>query len=286
MSPLNHSVSSSDPQTESLEERVGTLLEELRLAVKWQRPSILLAVYRSELVCALAQRMLEQEVSSMGQGIHRVTVQAAGFDLPLFLSRHPGRDQTVFFVKGLKPGGKREGYHAYRALNIRRELLVDHRIRAVFWLTEDEAVDLPAHAPDFWVFRHRVIEFLEPPVPANISALTGWLVREAGRGTSSPSSIEAVTAFEKAARHEPRNALLWSSLGAIYSSLQRRDDALRVTRKALRLKPDDVNTWLNLGDLYRAEQRLPAARKAYQSALDLDPNNAKARASLAACKER
>jgi tetratricopeptide (TPR) repeat protein len=46
---------------------------------------------------------------------------------------------------------------------VRREYLVEDKVRAVFWLTEREAADLPRRAPDFWAFRHWVGEFLEVP---------------------------------------------------------------------------------------------------------------------------
>jgi tetratricopeptide (TPR) repeat protein len=36
---------------------------------------------------------------------------------------------------------------------------MEHRFRTIFWLTENESRNLPQFAPDFWAFRHRVIEF-------------------------------------------------------------------------------------------------------------------------------
>ncbi|MEJ5223779.1 MAG: tetratricopeptide repeat protein [Anaerolineales bacterium] len=61
----------------------------------------------------------------------------------------------------------------YKPLNIRREILVESRIRAIFWLTEREAIDLARQAPDFWAFRHRVVDFLDPLERTSLWTL-GW----------------------------------------------------------------------------------------------------------------
>jgi tetratricopeptide (TPR) repeat protein len=276
MTMLNRSPG-KEQQSESLEDRVDMLFEELALAVKWQRPSILLAIYASDLTCAEAQLMLEKKLAGLGQSVSRLTVENAHADIPMFLSRFPDRDKTVFFVRRLKLGGKRGGHHTYRALNIRRELLVDHHIRVVFWITEKEAAELPVQAPDFWAFRHRVIEFLDFPAPERIAVLAQSLP-QAG------SSDEMVEVFKKAVRLEPKNVNLLSSLGDIYSSLNRTDEALQVFRKATRVEPKNANLWIRLGDIYRGAGRISDAQKAYKAAIALEPNNRNAQAALASSK--
>jgi hypothetical protein len=71
----------------------------------------------------------------------------------------PNRGQVVFFVSGIGSANESLSRKAYSALNMHRELLVEHQIRVVFWLTKSEAASLPHYAPDFWAFRHRVVEF-------------------------------------------------------------------------------------------------------------------------------
>jgi tetratricopeptide (TPR) repeat protein len=267
---------SKEQQSESLEDRVDMLFEELALAVKWQRPSILLAIYASDLVCAEAQLMLEKKLVELGQRVSRLTVNSELADIPMFLSRSPEREKTVFFVRRLKLDSRQGGHHAYRALNIRRELLVDHRIRVVFWITEKEAAALPVHAPDFWAFRHRVIEFLDPPAPQRIAALAKSL-------PLAGSSDEMIKAFKKAVKLEPKNVNLLSSLGDIYIRLNRTGEALQAFRKATRLDPKNADLWVRLGDIYRSADRMGDARKAYRAAISLEPNNRNAQAGLASC---
>ena len=145
-------------------EQVKILSDELESAIRWQRPSILLAVYESKHICTNARTALKNSLADIGQSVYNFRVNEKRFDVPLALSQHPDRENTVFFITGLRSGGGKGGHNAYRALNLRREYLVDYQIRAVFWLTISESIDLPRCAPDFWAFRHRVIEFIDSPV--------------------------------------------------------------------------------------------------------------------------
>ena len=142
---------------DSFEEHVATLYGELEQAIKWDRPSILLAIYSSEFVRADAEDALTAELIKLGQtSIHYHVSGRESADVALSLSQQPDINHTVFFVSGLQWGGGEDGGNAYRALNYRREYLVDYRIRVIFWITEEEAVALPNLAPDFWAFRWKV----------------------------------------------------------------------------------------------------------------------------------
>lgn len=144
---------------ELFEEGVMTLLEELQLAIQWGRPSILLAVAPLGKTRQRAQDELAARLGRLGQGIEHFRVGVRKHDVVLEVLNLPRREKTVFYVSGVGRGGGQQGQNAYKSLNIRRELLVDHKIRMVLWLTPAEALALPARAPDFWAFRHRVVEF-------------------------------------------------------------------------------------------------------------------------------
>lgn len=154
--------SRATPQTlEEFNEQVDILFEELSLAIRWHRPSILLAVYESKALPRNVKSSLAKRLEVLGHGVSDYRVNKARYDIPLALSEHPGRNKLVFFVSGLRSGGGIGGNNAYRALNMRREFFVDFSIRAVFWLSRVEASTLPRRAPDFWAFRHRVVEFTD-----------------------------------------------------------------------------------------------------------------------------
>lgn len=144
-------------EAQAVDELLKILAEELQLANRWNRPSLLIATYRSEYVRAYAEGKLESLLQARGDCVARFLVGKDRFDVPAELRRLAEYQEKVFFVSGLRHGGGKSGRNAYRALNVRREILVDEKIRAVFWLTEAEAHGLPRFAPDFWAFRHRVV---------------------------------------------------------------------------------------------------------------------------------
>jgi tetratricopeptide (TPR) repeat protein len=148
----------ANKEANKVRDSLAIFSEELSLARKWNRPSILIATFRSEYVRQYAEAVLEDLLLARDDSVVRFVVEKGQFDIPAELRKSPRRREEVFFVSGLRHGGGKSGRNAYRALNLRREFLVDEKIRAVFWLTDAEAHGLPRFAPDFWAFRHRVIE--------------------------------------------------------------------------------------------------------------------------------
>jgi len=161
MSDPNQDASNAFELKESIDEKVDILFEELELAVKWDRPSILIAVYDSEYFRIDISKVLENQLTKLGQTVTHFHIDEKQFDVPMILVQNPDHENTVFFITGLKWGGGKGGFNAYRALNMRREFFVDNEMRIVLWLTKKEASNLPRHAPDFWAFRHRVVEFID-----------------------------------------------------------------------------------------------------------------------------
>ena len=107
--------------------------------------------------------MLGKSLEKSGQAVFLYSVDKSHYDIPIELINHPQHNRAVYFVSGLRWGGGRGYSNAFRALNMHREYLVDGNIRAIFWLTKIEAKQLPRFAPDFWAFRHKVVEFPELP---------------------------------------------------------------------------------------------------------------------------
>ncbi len=147
----------------SFDERLAILGEELELAVKWQRPCILLAVYSSEYVRADVEKALDNRLIDMGQKrVHLSVRSRSPQDLAPFFKELKNPRHSVFVVDGLR-WGNGDDASAYSAMGLQREYFVDRRIRIVFWLTQGEIAKLAHAAPDFWAHRHRVIEFVESP---------------------------------------------------------------------------------------------------------------------------
>ena len=145
----------------SFDERVEILAKELELAVKWQRPCILLLVYSSEYVREDVEAALGNYLYDLGQRtVHlRIKDRKSGQIIP-FLQEFKNPANAVFFIDGFR-WGKSDAAGVYSNLNLQREFFVERAIRTIFWLTEKEIVELAHAAPDFWAYRHRVIEFVD-----------------------------------------------------------------------------------------------------------------------------
>ena len=166
---------------EPFEDRVDILFHELELATKWERPSVLLAIYSSEYVRSDADIALENRLHKLGQSAYHIRIKdQKNTDVSLLISELANLTNVVFFVEGLRWGAGEDDRSTYRSLNKSREFFIENQIRVVFWLTEDEAIDLAHFAPDYWSFRHRVIEFVDSPQPEQI---TPKVVESAWQGT-------------------------------------------------------------------------------------------------------
>jgi len=271
---------------EPFAERVDRLARELELAIRWDRPSILLAVYSSEFVRADAEAALEAWLHEQGQEMARIQVtKPADADVPLRLREWPDRDRTVFFVSGLRRGEPT----SWNALNVRREYLVEDRIRAVFWLTEGEATELARRAPDFWAFRHRTVEFVEPPEVGRAVRTARELTWMGFEEKISPEERRARIAFRKQLLSElpdsPETAAaradLHYTLGGLFYFERDYRAALEHLQVALELAQQTgdaqlLQSWIHnsLGNVYADLGRHEDAIAEYQKAIKLDPDDA------------
>ncbi len=271
-----------------LEEGVATLFEELAFAIQWQRPSLLLAFCESEYLRAEAELALEKRLGEIGQAFVRVPVNEKQFDIPLLLSQRSDRDHSVYSVAGLADGGGKEGANAYRALNMRRELFVDHSIRAVFWLTRNEATELSHYAPDFWVFRHRVVEFDTPSqqqdsAPAEVEAAerdqkAQGQVKGIDEQIAANETLLAGLSKEDEAVSQRLDLL--NRLAALYQEKEDYSSTIKLLKQGIALaqrqESADLSAqlWGRLGQVYLAMDNWRSAIRAYRKAIRLTPQDA------------
>jgi tetratricopeptide (TPR) repeat protein len=159
--------------SKTFKEGLGILIGEIELAFQWNRPSILLAVHNSRTGRVDAQQSLEREIVKRNKKVSYVNVESANPDVIRVIGESQNIDGTVFFISGIENADRASDGRVYQALNMRREVLVEKCICAVFWLNESEAAKLPGNAPDFWAFRHRVVEFAPKRGTKNQSMPTG-----------------------------------------------------------------------------------------------------------------
>lgn len=271
----------------SFDERVEILAGELELAVKWQRPCILLVVYRSEYVRAEAQTALENHMFDMGQRSVPLRLKNREItDIAAFLKEFEGAANAVFFVDGFRRGKGAEAA-LYSMLNIQREFFAAKQIRTVFWLTQNELTLLAHSAPDFWAYRDRVIAFVESP---KAEQLLQRAVESAWQGTGeyveAPQDTDAsISLRESLLTDLPRGeeassirANLLLALGVLNwrkGDFEKADEQLQ---EALQIAGKLQDAWFeaecfNALALIRAStERIEEAIDAYRQAIQLAPN--------------
>jgi Tfp pilus assembly protein PilF len=97
---------------------------------------------------------------------------------------------------------------------------------------------------------------------------------------------EAITAYENILAIDPNYAEAHNGLGVIYSIQGKFEPALQHLQKAVALAPLASHLHNNLGYTYLLLGQEPEAIKAFEQALRLDPENFKARANLAAIRNK
>ena len=197
-------VGQNHSHSKALKEGLGILTDEIELALRWNRPCILLAVYKSEAGQIKTQEILEREIIKKGGKVLHIRVENTDTDLIRMMSERNQSDHIVFFVSGLDNANRTSDGGVYRALNLKREILVEERICAVFWLNESEAATLPRLAPDFWAFRHRAVEFAPTRGTRNQSIPAGlYLWKEQISFVDENSIKDKLTYYEKFLDHLP-----------------------------------------------------------------------------------
>jgi tetratricopeptide (TPR) repeat protein len=145
------------------EERLEILSGELELAVKWQRPCMVLVVYSSEYVRADVEAAMENQLIDLGQKCIHLSVKNRDPKAVLpFFKELKDPKSSVYLIDGFRWGGGDES-SAYSTASLLREYFVQQQLRAVFWMTPNEISKLAHAVPDLWAHRHRVIEFVESP---------------------------------------------------------------------------------------------------------------------------
>jgi uncharacterized protein with GYD domain len=145
--------------SKAFKQGMASLMDEIQLALHWSRPSILVAVHKGSTGQAKARAQLKKDIEAGGVKVRTMGVDKGNLNVVQSILKNPDRANSVFFITGIEKNGETERHTIYRALNFQRELLVENRIVLVLWLAMREAAELPAYAPDFWAFRHRVVEF-------------------------------------------------------------------------------------------------------------------------------
>jgi len=268
-------------------ENLAILVEEINLAAQWDRPSILFTVHISNLGRDKSRKAFEDQLRKQGYKVILLDVDRDHSNPALLILQNPQDEQTVYFLSNLEWGGGEDGKEAYQALNIYREQFVENKTKVVFWLTIHEASNLARHAPDFWAFRHRVIEFASPRTHSSILLPSGVLAWHASADSDQLAELEAmILSREKILAELPdRPESLFSRVELIYNigflhwysgdaalAMKWFENGLNSSQEAelINLRTMLLNGVANLkyesGDY-------PSATESYRELCNLDPDN-------------
>ena len=273
----------SDETTLTQAERTTRLVRHLLLAAEYGRAAILLVAYRSEFVRAEVERALLAQLAASQQEVVKVRVRAGQptGDIPAYLAQHPASGRAIFFIYDVGQGGEA----TLQFLNYRRELLVEGQQRLVLWLTEGEFVQVARQAPDFFAFRGRTIEFLEPPDPTTLGTLTEKLTYYDwdGRGRQDKETrAVGIRLRENLLAELPpdptfdaQRAELLYALAGEYQQYGEPERALALCTAVAAITPAGAALYTRLqntlGNVYHDLGRHEEALAAYQQAIALDP---------------
>ena len=176
-------MNSKDPLEQShpgdtFEEKIDILIYEIDLAIKWERPSILFAIYNSGSTLSKAKARLESRLAELDKKACIIEISGKKqSNFPADIFQLPQSPQTVLFIDDIKWDRDQENPSLFKELNRHLEKFVDNRIRVVFWLSGQDVPDFATNATECWILRHRVVEFpnaSEQPDPLVKTLENAW----------------------------------------------------------------------------------------------------------------
>ena len=255
-----------------IEARVSRLGNYLIRAHKYNKASILFALYLSEYVRADVEKEIRQLLNE--QGLEVLSVDAGEYkDLPSFFSSGSS-GQTVFFVHNLEKGFP----EALRYLNFKREEIIEHGVKVVFWVTDKELTRIGNEAPDFFAFRNRVVEFIEVPLAKELRpALVEFALETEYRSLDEiKRGIELKeTLLSELSKDDEITGYLLNSLGILNFQTSSYKKAIEYYEKALGIAREigdrygEENAHGNLGNAYNNLGQVEKAIEYYEKALGI-----------------
>ncbi|MCS7011735.1 MAG: tetratricopeptide repeat protein [Anaerolineales bacterium] len=98
--------------------------------------------------------------------------------------------------------------------------------------------------------------------------------------------LARIRTYERITTAQPSNHSAWDTLGKLYKSIERYQDALWAYHEALKWDSKNESYWYYLGLLYSIEQQPEDARLAFEQVLSLRPDHTLAHSALAGIYRR
>lgn len=269
------------------DERVEGIFRELELSIQWNRSIILFAVYGSEYVRQEIQSDLENHLFDIGQDtVHIKLSEHVGQNASQFLLLDQEVNRQVFIVSSGNLSSEAQ-QRCFEMLNDQRDYFIENNLRALFWLTQNEIINLARLAPEFWSFRHWVVEFTESPKTEHLLNQTldsTW--QGIGEYDDQISDTDEKISFREvllsnlpeSAESNSIRANMLLSLGVLHWRKGDFEKSARLLEEAIKLAVKIDNKWLEAeclnaqALLYTSMERVDQAIDAYKQAIRLLPD--------------
>lgn len=290
-----------------IENRVDTLLDEVEVAARWQRPAVIIAIYSSEFIRKEVRQDLANHLADTGLSARNLNTGESDLE-----SQMHADAAEIYEIGCLSRIAEAEAGSRLQSL---QRFADDNALRIIFWLTQGEARNLARIAPEFWAHRDLALDFTDSPTAMHLSAYAdrmSWQSGVDGQSTAvmqtpaqqttprgallhtlallnigkgdygtAESQLNEALAIARSSGDEKLEALVLNALGRVKCSTGRPEEGLAEYTQAQVLAPrhgfilDNIGT--ELARLGRAEE----AAAAFQQALVLNANDAFAHHGLA-----
>ncbi|HEX7620755.1 MAG TPA: tetratricopeptide repeat protein [Anaerolineales bacterium] len=268
-----------------IQDRIDILFREIELAVRWNRPSILFAIYKSDIVRDEVNTLILEKLKKIDQKTHSIKTSFNNqFDFLEQISKLPDLSQTVLVIDGFNWECGVEGARIFKEFNKNREYFIDNNIRAIFWLFENEVSDFAANATECWILRHRVVEFVDVPQleQESIQSLESLWQRPENIPTGEyllANSPEEKLILQDSVKVHASRANSFLNLGILFWRKGNLKRALKYVRASEKISESLVNTSLlaqcqnALALIHTELGNIEEAVSAYQRAISLSPES-------------
>ncbi len=299
-------------ETIHLPDSVDTMFDELQLSFQWRKPAYIMSVYNSPSIQKKAMTGLARKLLNAGYSIKPVNANKIKFaDFIETALKDTGDDKKVYFIENIFPANDQEDLTHWWSYIYQHEDVQKKLIRLVFWLTENELVDLVHNFPDFWENRYRVIDLTDGSATifehhlkqeqymANIHTqqadlasdveedMTTRLTREVrelladgilewqqGDFYNACQYLHNAADLADVVQDAQLQVECQQALAFTHINLENYDRSIEAYQKILELDPQNNLAWKNLGNLYLQLDDMPRALDAFIQAIRIDQNDA------------
>lgn len=145
--------------TKTFNENLLIIVEELQLASIWGKASIIFTIHKDIFSQTKTKQALNKKLESLNYQFVEIETDDVEGNLIKHLLHFQNIEHTVFYLSNIDWGGGEDNKDIYRILNLHRETLIEQKMKIILFLNLNEVSKLPHYAPDFWAFRHLVLEF-------------------------------------------------------------------------------------------------------------------------------